>query len=100
MAGTCLGKLKSDMSGCTAVTTSGEPASGFCFGGLCVNGPPVNCVVTAWSTWARQPGNTVSRLRSILERASNGGSACPLLIETIDCAVDEERCARAVATGF
>jgi hypothetical protein len=52
-------------------------------------GKPVNCRVGEWSQWSvcdkKCGGGKQSRVRSIIEPAANGGSACPPLFEEKPC---------------
>jgi hypothetical protein len=52
---------------------------------------PVNCVVSAWSTWtdpawsactAGEQTRTLTRTRTIVTQPANGGTACPALTES------------------
>lgn len=46
---------------------------------------PINCVVSAWSAWSDCIESTRTRTRTIITPASNGGVACPILLETEEC---------------
>eukprot|EP01137_Pigoraptor_chileana_P027903 Opistho-2@11109 len=56
-----------------------------CYGKPCA----VNCVVAAFGEWsncsAQCDGGSSSRVRSILTAPSNNGTACPTLVETVEC---------------
>lgn len=53
------------------------------------NQPPVNCEVSEWGPWdecSKPCGKgTQTRKRTVLKAAQNGGTACPVLVETQDC---------------
>jgi hypothetical protein len=49
------------------------------------NRVPVNCVVSAWSDWSTCDNDTQSRTRTIITPSSNGGTSCPVLIESRSC---------------
>lgn len=46
---------------------------------------PVNCVVSDWSEWSSCVDGVETRTRTIITAPSNGGTACPPLVETRDC---------------
>jgi hypothetical protein len=48
---------------------------------------PVDCVVSAWSTWSACVNNIQVRTRSVIVPPANGGLACPALNESAPCAV-------------
>lgn len=48
---------------------------------------PINCVVSAWSAWSACIYGVETRTRTIITPASNGGTACPPLIETRMCCI-------------
>lgn len=47
---------------------------------------PVNCVVSEWSEWSSCVNNVSTRTRTIITPASGGGTPCPVLTESRDCA--------------
>jgi hypothetical protein len=48
---------------------------------------PINCQVSAWSTWGPCISGFEERERTIITPASNGGTPCPILIETRPCGI-------------
>ncbi|KXS22376.1 hypothetical protein M427DRAFT_40271 [Gonapodya prolifera JEL478] len=50
---------------------------------------PIDCAVSAWSAWSTcsQPCNTgtQTRIRTVVTQASDGGAACPSLLESRTC---------------
>jgi uncharacterized protein (DUF433 family) len=52
---------------------------------VAVTGCPVDCVVSEWSAWSECVEGTQTRTRTILTPASNGGTPCPVLVETQPC---------------
>jgi len=61
---------------------------------LTVTACPVNCEVSAWSSWSTCTetcgGGTQTRTRTVITPASNGGADCPVLEETRAC--NEQPC--------
>lgn len=54
----------------------------------CTGDPlPVDCVVSEWSEWSECIEGSQTRTRTVITPASNGGVACPSLIETQECIV-------------
>jgi hypothetical protein len=51
-------------------------------------GTPVNCVVSAWSDFGACVNGVETRSRTVTTPASNGGTACPTLVETQACVGD------------
>jgi hypothetical protein len=52
--------------------------------------PKVDCVVSAWCAWSmcNSTTGTQTRTRTVINPASNGGLACPSLVDTQSCPVD------------
>lgn len=59
--------------------------------GTTLGATPVNCAVSAWSTWSTgawstcsggQQSRTETRTRTVTTQSANGGTACPALTET------------------
>jgi hypothetical protein len=46
---------------------------------------PVDCVVSEWSEWSECVDGTQSRTRTVIAPAANGGTACPVLLESRSC---------------
>jgi hypothetical protein len=45
----------------------------------------VDCVVSEWSTWSECIDGSITRTRTIITPASNGGAVCPVLTESQSC---------------
>ena len=64
----------------------------------CVNYPtlitnqPVNCVTSVWSAYSDCIDGFITRTRSVITPASNGGTACPVLIEQVACTTPPPAC--------
>ena len=57
----------------------------------CSGGPVVvNCVVSEWGEWSACTSGSKKRTRTIITPASGGGTACPNLIEVVECSASEE----------
>ena len=70
-----------------------EAAVGFCVGGLCVDGPPVDCLVSEWAVWRLAPDQqSATRVRTVVAAASNGGADCPALYEAVTCSESPSTC--------
>lgn len=52
----------------------------------CLPVPVVNCVVSEWSDWSACSSNVSTRTRTVITPASGGGTPCPVLSESRDCA--------------
>lgn len=48
---------------------------------------PINCVVGEWSEWSVCAESIQTRTRTIVTSPANGGTACPMLLETRICPV-------------
>lgn len=51
-----------------------------------ITNQPVNCVTSVWSPYSDCIDGFLTRTRSIITPASNGGIGCPVLIEQVACA--------------
>ncbi len=64
---------------------------------------PDNCVVSSWSNFsacsATCGSGTITRTRTIVRPASNGGTACPNLTETIPCGTNLPPCSASCVYG-
>jgi len=81
----CKGGVK-ETRACNPVEEEGPPAG-------CVRGPPIDCVVSKWTSWttcsATCDGGEKQRKRTILQEPKHGGFACKeALVETHECGRD------------
>lgn len=93
----CLGRVQCD--GCEhlgALCFYDGVSSNFKVCGEPIVNPPVDCVVSAWSNWFTCVDGKQSRMRSVLTQPSNGGSACPDLVEYQACEALTSGCGKQV----